>query len=150
MGLTLEDVRNVLTNVTVDDPKGSIDGPHQSYTIYANDQLTTAAPYNNVIIGYRNGAPIRIRDIGRAVPGPQNRELAAWTNGKRSILLLVFKQPNANVISTADGVKAQPATLAGRHSTRHPPQRGVGPHADHPRLGQRRRVHPDARRSAWS
>ncbi|HUB13949.1 MAG TPA: efflux RND transporter permease subunit [Acetobacteraceae bacterium] len=106
MGMTLEDVRNVLTNVTVDDPKGSIDGPHQSYTVYANDQLTTAAPYNNVIIGYRNGAPIRIRDIGRAVSGPQNRELAAWTNGKRSILLLVFKQANANVITTANGVKA--------------------------------------------
>jgi hydrophobe/amphiphile efflux-1 (HAE1) family protein len=104
MGLTLEDVRNVLTNVTVDDPKGSIDGPHQSFTVYANDQLTTAPPYNNVIIGYRNGGPIRIRDIGRAISGPQNRELAAWTNGKRSVLLLVFKQPNANVISTADGV----------------------------------------------
>ena len=105
MGLTLEDVRNVLTNVTVDNPKGSIDGAHQSYTIYANDQLTTANPYNDVIIGYRDGAPIRVRDIGRAVPGPQNRELAAWTNGKRSILLLVFKEPNANVIKTADGVK---------------------------------------------
>ena len=106
MGLTLEDVRNVLTNVTVDDPKGSVDGPKQSYTIYANDQLTTAEPYNGVIIGYRNGAPIHISDIGRAISGPQNRELAAWTNGKRSILLLVFKQANANVIKTADGVKA--------------------------------------------
>jgi hydrophobe/amphiphile efflux-1 (HAE1) family protein len=111
MGLTMEDVRNVLTNVTVDDPKGSIDGSNQSYTIYANDQLTQAAPYNNVIIGYRNGGPIRIRDIGRAIPGPQNRELGAWTNGKHSVLLLVFKQPNANVISTADGVKADLQTL---------------------------------------
>jgi hydrophobe/amphiphile efflux-1 (HAE1) family protein len=111
MGLTMEDVRNVLTNVTVDDPKGSIDGSNQSFTVYANDQLTTAAPYNDVIIGYRNGAPIRIRDIGRAIPGPQNRELAATTNGKPSILLLVFKQPNANVISTADGVEASLRTL---------------------------------------
>jgi hydrophobe/amphiphile efflux-1 (HAE1) family protein len=107
MGLTLEDVRTVLTSVTVDDPKGSVDGPNQSFTIYANDQLTKAEPYNNVIIGYRNGAPIHISDIGRAVPGPQNRELTAWTNGKQSILLLVFKQPDANVIATADGVKAQ-------------------------------------------
>jgi multidrug efflux pump subunit AcrB len=107
MGMTLEDVRTVLTNVTVDDPKGSIDGPSQSYTIYANDQLTKAEPYNNVIIGYRNGAPIRIRDVGRAISGPQNRELGAWTDGKRSVLLLVFKQPNANVISTADGVQAK-------------------------------------------
>ncbi len=106
-GLTLEDVRNVLTNATVDNPKGSIDGPNQSYTVYANDQLTVAEPYNDVIIAYRNGAPIRIRDIGRAVAGPQNHELGAWTNGKQGILLLVFKQPGANVISTADGVKAK-------------------------------------------
>jgi hydrophobe/amphiphile efflux-1 (HAE1) family protein len=111
MGLSLEDVRTVLTNVTVDDPKGSIDGAKQSYTIYANDQLTEAQPYNDVIIAYRNGAPIRIRDIGRAVPGPQNRELAAWTNSKRSILLMVFKQPDANVISTADAVKNSLTTL---------------------------------------
>jgi hydrophobe/amphiphile efflux-1 (HAE1) family protein len=107
MGMTMEDVRSVLTNVTVDNPKGSIDGPNQSYTVYANDQLTQAQPYNDVIIGYRNGGPVRIRDIGRAISGPQNRELAAWTNGKKSVLLLVFKQPNANVISTADGVKAK-------------------------------------------
>ena len=107
MGLTMEDVRNVLTNVTVDNPKGSVDGSDQSYTVYANDQLTTAQPYNDVIIGYRNGSPIRVRDIGQAVPGPQNREVTAWTNGKKSVLLLIFKQPNANVISTADAVKAQ-------------------------------------------
>jgi hydrophobe/amphiphile efflux-1 (HAE1) family protein len=107
MGLTMEDVRNVLTNVTVDEPKGSIDGPNRSYTIYNNDQMTTAEPYNNVIIAYRHGAPVHVSDIGRAVSGPQNRELAAWTNGKRSVLLLVFKLPNANVISTADGVKAK-------------------------------------------
>jgi hydrophobe/amphiphile efflux-1 (HAE1) family protein len=111
MGLTMEDVHTVLTNVTVDDPKGSIDGARQSYTIYANDQLTKAEPYNDVIIGYRNGAAIRIRDIGQAVAGPQNRESAAWTNDKKSVLLLVFKQPSANVISTADGVKNKLTTL---------------------------------------
>jgi hydrophobe/amphiphile efflux-1 (HAE1) family protein len=111
MGMTLEDVRNVLTNVTVDNPKGSIDGPDQSYVVYANDQLTQAAPYNNAIIGYRNGGPIRIRDIGRAVSGPQNRELGASTNGKQSVLLLIFKQPDANVIATADGIKAKLPSL---------------------------------------
>jgi len=107
MGMTLEDVRSVLTNVTVDNPKGSIDGSKQSYAVYANDQLVKAQPYNDVIIGYRNGGPIRIRNVGRAVAGPQNRELGASTNGKRSVLLLIFKQPNANVIATADGVKAK-------------------------------------------
>jgi hydrophobe/amphiphile efflux-1 (HAE1) family protein len=111
MGLSLEDVRNVLTNITVDNPKGSIDGPHQAYTIYANDQMTKADPYNNVIIGYRHGAPIRVRDIGRAVSGPQNRELGASTNGKRSVLLIIFKLPSANVISTTDGIKTALTTL---------------------------------------
>ena len=107
MGMTLEDVRGVLANATVDNPKGSIDGPRQSFTIYANDQLIAAAPYNDVIIGYRNGAPIRIRDVGQAIDGPQNREQIGWLNGKQAVLLMIFKQPGANVISTADGVKAQ-------------------------------------------
>ena len=107
MGLTLEDVRNVLASATVDAPKGSVDGPDQSYTIYANDQLTVAREYDNVIIAYRNGGPIRIGDIGRAVAGPQNRELAAWVNGKRGVQLLVFKQPGANVISTVQGIEAR-------------------------------------------
>ncbi len=111
MGMTLEDVRGVLSNITVDNPKGSIDGPQQSYTIYANDQLTAADAYNNVIIGYRDGAPVRVGDVGRAVSGPQNRELAAWTNNKPSVILLIFKQPDANVITTADGVKARLAAL---------------------------------------
>ena len=110
MGLTLEDVRTVLTNATIDNPKGSIDGTRTSP--FSRSTPTISLPrqqaYNNIIIGYRNGAPIHIRDIGRADGGTgKNRELAAWTNGKSSILLLVFKQPNANVISTADGVKAQ-------------------------------------------
>ena len=105
MGLTLEDVRNVLLNASVNSPKGSIDGPDKSYTIYDNDQLTDSAPYNNIVVAYKNGAPIRIKDIGQAVRGPQNRELAAWQNGKRGVLLLVFKQPGANVISTVEGVK---------------------------------------------
>ncbi len=143
MGMTLEDVRTVLTDVTVDDPKGSIDGPNQSYTVYANDQLTKAEPYNDVIIGYRNGAPIHVRDVGRAISGPQNRELGAFTNGKQSVLLLVFKQPSANVISTADGVKGPAAGAGGGFPAGHPPERGFGPHADHPCLGQRRGVHVD-------
>jgi hydrophobe/amphiphile efflux-1 (HAE1) family protein len=113
MGLTLEDVRNVLLNATVNSPKGSIDGPDSSYTVLDNDQLTSAAPYGNVVVAYRNGAPIRIKDIGRAVRGPQNREVAGWENGKRGVILLVFKQPGANVISTVESVKqALPALQA--------------------------------------
>ncbi len=105
MGLTMEDVRNVITNATVDEPKGSIDGPDSSYTVMADDQLTAAEPYNNIIVAYRNGAPVRIRDIGQAMRGPQNRELAAWQNSRRGVLLLIFKIPGANVISTVERVR---------------------------------------------
>ena len=105
-GLTLEDVRTVLGNATSNSPKGSIDGPTQSYAVTDNDQLTQADAYNDIIVAFRNGAPIRIRDIGRAIRGPQNRELEAWQNGKRGVLLLVFKQAGANVIGTIDRIQA--------------------------------------------
>jgi len=107
MGLTLEDVRVTLVNATVNSPKGSIDGPMRAHAIYDNDQLTKAAEYDNVILAYRNGAAVRVRDIGRAVDGPENAKLQGWANNKRSILLLVYKQPGANVIDTVERVKAE-------------------------------------------
>ncbi|MBV8590534.1 MAG: efflux RND transporter permease subunit, partial [Acetobacteraceae bacterium] len=111
MGLTLEDVRTVLSTATVNSPKGSIDGPRSSYTVMANDQLTDPEPYNKIIVAYRNGAPVRIGDIGQAIRGPQNRELAGWQNGKRGVLLVIFKQPGVNVIATVERVKAALPTL---------------------------------------
>ncbi len=110
MGLTMEDVRTVLTNATVNSPKGSIDGSRQSFTVQANDQLTEPADYGKLIVAYRNGAPVRIRDIGQAIRGPQNDELAAWqdANGRtrRGVLLIMFKQPGANVIATVARIQA--------------------------------------------
>lgn len=106
-GLTLEDVRGVIANATVDAAKGTIRGPTQSFSIYDNDQLTQAAPYNDLIITYKNGAPIRIRDVGQAVEGPADTTLAAWINGQRAIILTVFKEPGANVIDTVDRIKAE-------------------------------------------
>jgi len=103
--LQLEDVRAQIGIATVDSPKGSIMGHTQSFTIYDNDQLTTAKPWNDVIIAYRNGAPVRIRDIGQAVTGPFDTTQAAWSNGKRGVFLVVFKQPGANVINTVDAIK---------------------------------------------
>ena len=106
MGMTLEDVRGTLVNATVNGPKGSLDGPRQSLTVQDNDQLTEPAPYGNLILAYRNGAPIRVRDIGTATRGPQNRELLSWQNGHKGVLLVVFKQPGANVIATVERIKA--------------------------------------------
>ncbi len=104
-GLQLEDVRAQIGIATVDSPKGSIRGAKQSFTIFDNDQLTTAKPWNDVIVAYRNGAPVRVRDIGQAVMGPFDTTQAAWSNGKRSVFLVVFKQPGANVISTVEAIK---------------------------------------------
>ncbi len=111
MGLTLEDVRNMLVNATVDAPKGSIDGPHRSFTLYSNDQLTKAAEYQDLILAYRTGAPVRVRDIGRAIDGPENDLTTAYENGKRAVLLVIFKQPDANVIDTVEAVKARLPSL---------------------------------------
>jgi HAE1 family hydrophobic/amphiphilic exporter-1 len=106
-GLSLEDVRGQITITTVDSPKGAIDGATRSYTIYANDQLTASKDWNDVIIAYRNGGPLRIRDIGQAVSGPEDMKTAAWADGKRGVFLVIFKQPGANVIDTVDKIKAQ-------------------------------------------
>jgi hydrophobe/amphiphile efflux-1 (HAE1) family protein len=107
VGLTMEDVRQVLANATTDSPKGSIDGPKRSFTIYDNDQMTTGKQFQDVIVAYRNGGAVRIRDIGEAVDGPQNREILAWQSGHKGVLLVLFKQPGANVIDTVERVKAR-------------------------------------------
>jgi HAE1 family hydrophobic/amphiphilic exporter-1 len=106
-GLSLEDVRSQIAITTVDSPKGNIDGAKRAYTIYANDQLLDAKDWNDVIIAYRNGGPLRIRDVGRAVAGPEDMKQAAWADGKRGVFLVIFKQPGANVIDTVDKIKAQ-------------------------------------------
>ncbi len=106
-GLALEDVRSQIAITTVDTPKGNVDGDKRAYTIYANDQLLDAEDWNDVIIAYRNGGPLRIRDIGRAIAGPEDMKQAAWADGRRGVFLVIFKQPNANVIETVDRIKAQ-------------------------------------------
>ena len=106
-GLSLEDVRIPLAVTTVDSPKGSIRGPARAFTIYTNDQLTQAQDWNDVIVAYRNGAPLRVRDIGQAVSGPQDVTQAAWTDGRRGLVIVIFKQPGANVIATVDAIKAE-------------------------------------------
>jgi len=105
-GLSLEDVRAMIVTTTTDSPKGSIQGAARTYAIYDNDQLLAAGPWNDAIIAYRDGAPIRVRDIGRAIDAPENTQLAAWANGKPAIILPVSKLPGANVIDTVDQIKA--------------------------------------------
>jgi HAE1 family hydrophobic/amphiphilic exporter-1 len=105
--LSLEEVRPALTAATTDDPKGTIYSGARAFTIYANDQITHAAPWNDVIVAYRNGGALRVRDIGQAVEGPQDTTQAGWADGQRAVFLVIFKQPGANVIDTVDKIMAE-------------------------------------------
>ena len=143
-GLSLEDVRAQIAITTVDSPKGNIDGDTRAYTIYANDQLLDSKDWNDVIVAYRNGGPLRIRDIGQAVTGPEDAKQAAWANGKRGVFLVVFKQPGANVIETVDKIKATLPRLVARDPACDQDRGHQRPHPDHPRRGRGRAVHSAA------
>src|SRR5499427_6911547 len=113
LGIQLEDVANVIQSATVNAPKGAINGVAHNFVVYDNDQLLKAAPWNDVIVAYRNGAPVRVRDIGVAVDGPENAQVSGWENGSDGILLLVYKQPGANIIDVAARIQAAlPQVLA--------------------------------------
>ena len=111
LGLGLDDVRNALVQNNVNAPKGSFDGPHQSYSIGANDQIYSAAQYRSVVVAYRQGSPIRLSDIGEVVDNVENVRMAGWVGSKPAVIVDVQRQPGANVIETADRVKALLPTL---------------------------------------
>jgi hydrophobe/amphiphile efflux-1 (HAE1) family protein len=114
IGLQLEDIANVINVATTDAPKGAVMGHTHNFTIYDNDQLLTAGPWNDVIVAYKNGAPVRIKDIGKAIDGQENTQIDAWQNGKPGVQLMVFKQPGANVIDIVDQVKKRlPSIMTG-------------------------------------
>jgi multidrug efflux pump len=104
--LSLEDVRTALAAANVDQAKGVLDGPRQSFTIGANDQLTSSRQYNQVVIAYRNGAPVRLSDIATAVDSAENVKQAAWMNTTPAVIMNIQRQPGANIISVADRIKA--------------------------------------------
>src|SRR5258706_3222869 len=106
LGLSLEDVRRAIAASNTALAKGGLDGERQPYQIGANDQLFTADAYREAVIAYRNGAPVHLRDVGTAIDGVENAELAAWFNGKPAVILDVQRQPGANAIEVVDAVKA--------------------------------------------
>jgi hydrophobe/amphiphile efflux-1 (HAE1) family protein len=105
-GINLEDVRAVLGEANVDLPKGTLNSPRQTYTLNTNDQIFQPDDYANLIIAYRNGSPVRIRDVGRAISAGENELIAGWFNQQRAIILAIQRQPGANVIETVNRVKA--------------------------------------------
>src|SRR5438128_1774627 len=109
-GISLETVRTVLGEANVDLPKGTLNSPRETYTLNTNDQLFHPEQYADLVIAYRNGSPVRIRDIGRAVSAGENDLIAGWYNNSRAIILAVQRQPGANVIETVQRIKAMMPT----------------------------------------
>jgi HAE1 family hydrophobic/amphiphilic exporter-1 len=105
-GISLEDARNVISQANVDLAKGTLNSPRQTYTLNTNDQLLKPGDYDSLILAYRNGSPVRVRDVGKAIDGPENNFVAGWYNHQRAIILAVQRQPGANVIDTVNRVKA--------------------------------------------
>ncbi|HXQ42419.1 MAG TPA: efflux RND transporter permease subunit [Candidatus Udaeobacter sp.] len=105
-GLSFEQVRNAITNANLDKAKGTLEGAQQTVTLDSNDQLFDAGAYRKVIIAYRDGAPVRLADVGDVVNSVQNARVGAWYGTKRSELLLIQRQAGANTIAIVDKVKA--------------------------------------------
>ncbi|HXX40636.1 MAG TPA: efflux RND transporter permease subunit [Chthoniobacterales bacterium] len=106
MGLSLEDIRSTLSQVNVLSPKGAFDGTSQRFVIASNDQLTQADQYQPIIVAQHNGAAVPLRDVGKAIDAQENRDQAGLFDNKRAVLLVIFKQPDANVVRTTDQIHA--------------------------------------------
>jgi len=110
-GIGLEDVRTALNNATLDEPKGNLENKHQQVTIDTNDQLFDAASFRNVIVAYRNGAPVKLSDVAQVIDSSQLPRTGAWFNGKRCELLLIRRQAGANTLAVVDQIKSMMPTL---------------------------------------
>ena len=104
-GINLDDLRTTLMQASINQAKGSFDGPHQSYQINANDQLLTSKDYKSLVIAYNNGAPVILSDVARVVDDVENTKLAAWMNKTPAIIVNIQRQPGANTIQVVDRIK---------------------------------------------
>jgi multidrug efflux pump len=105
-GLNIDDLRTTINNANVNTPKGNFDGPSRAYTINANDQLENAEAYKDIVVAYKNGAPVRLADVADVVDGAENSKLAAWMNTEPAVLVNIQRQPGANVIQVVDNIQA--------------------------------------------
>ena len=105
LGLNIDDLRTTVSNNNSNSPKGSFDGAFQSYTINSNDQLQTVEDYQNIVVAFRNGSPVYLKDVANVVDGAQNNKLASWANNGPAVLINVQRQPGANVIAVVDSIK---------------------------------------------
>ena len=104
--MNLDDLRTTISNANQNGPKGTLDGPTSAYTVNTNDQIRNAEDYGNIVIAYKNGAPVRLRDVATLVSGAENAKLGGWMNSTPALIMNVQRQPGANVVDTVDRIKA--------------------------------------------
>ncbi|MGO9717107.1 MAG: efflux RND transporter permease subunit [Steroidobacteraceae bacterium] len=119
-GLNIDDLRTLLADINVSQPKGNFDGPELDYTINANDQIEDPKDYLSTVIAYQSGAPVFLRDVARVTQAAQNIEQGAWVDHAPAIVLNVMRQPGANVIATVNQINKQlPQLLASLPQSMH-------------------------------
>jgi multidrug efflux pump len=105
-GLNVDDLRTTITNANVNTPKGNFDGPARSYTINANDQVTDPQTFRDIVVAYRNGAPVRVSDVATVSDAQENNRIVAWVDTTQAVIVNVRRQPGANVIAVVDNIKS--------------------------------------------
>jgi multidrug efflux pump len=105
-GINLDDLRTTINNANQNGPKGTLDGPVNAYTLNTNDQIRSADDYGNVVVAYKNGAPVRLKDVATLVSGAENSKLGGWMNSVPALILNVQRQPGANVVDVVDRIQA--------------------------------------------
>ncbi|GAC1309485.1 MAG: MdtB/MuxB family multidrug efflux RND transporter permease subunit [Steroidobacteraceae bacterium] len=105
-GLNIDDLRTTINNANQNGPKGTLDGPSSAYTINTNDQIRNAEDYGNVVVAYKSGAPVRLKDVATVVSGAENAKLGGWMNSLPALILNVQRQPGANVVDVVDRIRA--------------------------------------------
>jgi multidrug efflux pump len=105
-GINLDDLRTTINNANQNGPKGTLDGPANAYTVNTNDQIRSAEDYGNVVVAYKNGAPVRLKDVATLVSGAENSKLGGWMNSVPALILNVQRQPGANVVDVVDRIQA--------------------------------------------
>ncbi len=113
-GLNLDDLRTTISNANQNGPKGTLDGPASAYTVNTNDQIRNADDYGNIVVAYRNGAPVRLKDVATLVSGAENTKLGGWMNSTPALIINVQRQPGANVVDVVDRIHDTAADAAGR------------------------------------
>ena len=110
-GLNIDDLRTTINNANQNGPKGTLDGPSSAYTVNTNDQIRNAEDYGNVIIAYKNNAPVRLKDVATLVSGAENAKLGGWMNSTAALIVNVQRQPGANVVDVVDRIHELLPTL---------------------------------------